>query len=563
MTIQLSAVEQSLFNQMPIGVCVIDSSYRIYLWNTVLSDWSTISSKDALNQSLLSLYPHLHEPRYKNRLNSVFEIGAPVIFSVEFSPYLFCLPNQKKKRRRQSKEGVPQDSAATLRAQQTIVSSLAQEGHENLALISVVDMSEALARQEKYKAAMRLAKVESEERRKREEELREANERALAAVQAKTRFLANMSHEIRTPLNGIIGMTDLLEPYISDKKGYEYLGIVKNSGESLLLLINDILDYSKIEAKQMAIERSPVIVREVLHATMAVLSHNAEVENLQVLLKVDEHVPDCCRTDAVRIKQVLLNLLSNAIKFTEQGSITVQVGYQKKKTVDGDHKLFITVVDTGIGIAPEKMEMIFGEFSQEDDSTTRKFGGTGLGLTISRFLCKLMGGDLQVESVCGIGSSFTASFAVGSCEECLENSSPKIIETNVEVDLTSKRILLVEDNLVNQKVALAMLKIFGCVVDIANNGVEGVDAYRNNGPYDMLLMDCQMPEMDGYEATRRIRLDEQESGTQEHQVIVALTANALEGDSEKCLESGMDGYLSKPITKDSLRTALNDWLASE
>jgi signal transduction histidine kinase/AmiR/NasT family two-component response regulator len=405
------------------------------------------------------------------------------------------------------------------------------------------------------------------------QELREANVRAESANRAKSEFLANMSHEIRTPMNALMGYVDLLcDPQVEEGDRAQYGRTIRKSGEHLLQILNDILDVSSIEASRLVVNAADFSPFEVAFEVASLMRSEASERDLEISVEVPRPIPEVIESDLVRVRQILLNLVGNAIKFTRAGSVKIVLRLDGNS--DSDHRyLCFDVIDTGIGIPPEKLERIFEPFGQADSSLTREFGGTGLGLTIAKRLALLLGGDIEAKSEVGKGSTFTLSLYGGELSRALlreytpaECRLDQVTEEPpVPVDredLTVEgRVLVVEDVKFNQLLIGALLRKAGAEVSLAADGKEGYDAAlvaeRDGEPFDLVLMDMQMPVMDGYEASQRLR------GAGFSRPIVALTAHAMKGDREKCLEAGCTEYATKPIDKAQLLLTCRRLIALE
>ncbi|MFN6366335.1 MAG: ATP-binding protein [Aphanizomenon sp.] len=406
------------------------------------------------------------------------------------------------------------------------------------------------------------------------EQLAVSNIQLASATKAKSEFLANMSHEIRTPMNGIIGMIQLLCETNLTEEQKDFVYTIRDSGNSLLTIINDILNFSKIESGNLQLEAHPFRLKDIIKSVCNLLSTQTDIKKINMQYSIDSHIPVYLLGDGSRLRQVLLNLIGNAIKFTPAGGVYLSANSQliADDQECTQYQLMISIKDTGIGIDGDRLQKLFQPFTQADASISRKYGGTGLGLAISKSLVNLMGGRIWVESLGNIagnppddwianknnyhqGSIFHFTFiakAVLSCELIPKDSSQPPQTKDIKY-LSPLKILLAEDNLVNQKVAIFTLKKLGYIADIANNGLE-VLAMLENQFYDIILMDMQMPEMDGVTATKIIR-----QSSQNQPYIIALTANALEADHQLCLDAGMNKFITKPIVIEEISRVLSEY----
>ena len=510
---------RTVFNSSAVAIFVTDKKEQIIAWNPFAEKMLGMDKKDLFNKPVRELYPKDEW----DRLRSLRLRQKGMFSDIETKMY--------------KKDGTLLDLNISL----SIIKN--QEGEIEGAIGIMSDITE---------------------KKKFREELLKAKNVAEEANNAKSLFLANMSHEVRTPMNTIMGMIDLTldTPLNDDQK--DNLLTVKNAADILLTLLNDILDLSRVEAGKIQLEKIEMNLRDILKSICKSMGVLAKNKGLKLIGDVQDDVPELVIGDPTRVRQVIINLINNALKFTFKGSVMVDVKLQK--SIGEECELMFSVKDEGVGIPPDKQASIFEVFTQADASTTRRFGGTGLGLAISRKLVEMMGGYIGVESKEFKGSTFffVLPFKIVKKEDIPQALKAESIEDQLlaqlhkapKRDLTHLSILLAEDNIVNQKMTMRMLEKKGWKVTAADNGQQVLD-YLKKETFDLILMDALMPVLDGYEATKIIRENEKKTGL--HIPIVALTARAMSGDRDKCMEVGMDSYVAKPIDRQKLYEAIESF----
>jgi len=530
-----------VLDHVPTGICIIDRDHTVLFWNSCLEDWTGIGRQEIQGAKIGQYFPLLESPIYTIRIEGIFSGGAPVILSSQLHRSVFptVLPGGQE------------------RIQHTTITAVPiPESDAYHALFSVADVTELT----RHIAELRKAK----------NELRRATDCANNANQAKSRFLANMSHEIRTPMTAILGYTDLVqrqmdlcpnqfsnEPHHGE--AIHHLEVIRSSGKYLLALLNDILDLSKIESGKMEFECVSFSIIGVLGDLVRLFKNKANAKGINLDLRFNNAIPAAINTDPTRIRQALVNLTSNAVKFTSAGSVTIEADLNH---AEGLPVIQIKIIDTGFGIEPERMDSIFEPFVQADSTVTRQYGGTGLGLTITKKIMEALGGSITLDSVVQQGTTFCLAIPTGSLDqvEMIENPEQYIAhyksrdtrEVLDEVRLTGK-VLLADDTPPNRYMIQQVLELMGLEVTAVANGREACEAVSEQH-FDLILMDIHMPVMGGIEATQHIRA----SGL--HMPVIALTADAMQETQDACAEADFNGFASKPIVYDQLAQELAKFL---
>jgi len=595
----LDETQRQMLDSVPVGMCVLATDWTVLAWNRTLVEWTGLSASDAIQRKLTELFPTLLAAKYTQRLDAVFTTGAPAAFSAALHHHFIPAKLRNDERfmvqetsirliSRNPPQALVTIQDVTLASRQ--LECLRQERKKLLETTRELEIANESLQGGFEDASTKNRQLcdEIQERCRIEDELRQqttnlieakareaehtarleqlirdltaARQQADAATQAKSDFLANMSHEIRTPMTAILGYVDMLhDPEFTAEQRQQVIQTVHRNGEHLLAIINDVLDISKIEAGKMTVEQVATVPQEIIRDVFDLMSGRAKKQGLSLSVEIHDPIPPRLLTDPTRLRQILVNLIGNAIKFTTSGSVKLSVDWTERQQSEGI--LRIRVADTGIGIAEQHLKKLFQPFSQADSCMARKFGGTGLGLAISHRLATLMGGDLSIESRLGVGSTFTLTIACGLCpNEDVHHrkgfAASEIVE-HARESLENVHILVADDAPDNQKLLAYHLRKAGATFDFAENGqvaLDKLEAARMAKPFDLVLMDMQMPFVDGYAATRQLR-DRMDSTP-----VIALTAHAMAGDHEKCLNAGCNDYLTKPINRDKLIATIARWV---
>ncbi|NCC49765.1 MAG: response regulator [Spartobacteria bacterium] len=550
-----TANQYAILEQMPVGCFVMREDGTVQFWNRTMEQWTGQSARDMWGQPIYSLFPRLHDRQLTMRLAQVFKQGTPIVLSSQLHALLFPLTQ-------------PNGRARVIQTKVAGIQASGCPGYD--ALFIIQDISDLYENMQKYRDMRDKALAEVEERQRIQQSLEYAKEVAEEANQAKTRFLANMSHEIRTPLNAIIGFSTLLKETPMQQAQQEDLDIIISESRHLLSLIDEVLDVARIEVDELTLDRETFDLRCLLGDIEQSMRLTAREKKLVLSVHVDPSVPNLITGDRRRLHQVIQNLLNNAVKFTPAGSVALSVhlthdptGMCAGKAAEGQCPLLFCVEDTGVGLSQEECEHIFDEFYQADSSSTRQFGGVGLGLAIARRLVMLMGGRIWVESERNKGSTFKFTISATQGSVSLQGEAGDIFsvfEAGVSPVCCHLTILLAEDDLTNQRLLNAYLSGAGHTITIVDTGGKVVEEWEKGG-YDIILMDVQMPHMDGLEATRIIREREAGKGLGSRIPIIAITAHAMKGDHKRCLLAGMDAYLTKPISRATLEYAIGEVVA--
>ncbi len=539
------------YDNLPLGIAILDDNLCVKVWNTTLSRWSSVSTDEAIGKYLGDLLPEARVSQIKKRLDSVNSFGQSIVFSPSLNRAILPL---------KTSSGEPLIHKATFLP--------CSEGSNSTQLVvedvttSFRQLNKLRTERKRLRDSETSLKIERKRLVNKNQVIIEAQQKAVKANKAKSEFLACMSHEIRTPITAIKGFAEILEDRLEDEELKDAAHTIVRNGRHLTELVNDILDLSKIEADGLTLTYECCHSLSPVKQTISLLSDKASKKNIDLHYEADKDCPQTISTDSLRLRQVLFNLIGNAVKFTEEGSVVVHV-----RRAEESGLIEYAVSDTGIGIREENFEKIFEPFTQKDGSMQRRFGGTGLGLSISHKLVKMMKGSIQVESTFGKGTTFTVVLPIGSeeeldCEQSIKKHSKPQPKANKDKDkpLEGLQILVAEDGPDNQKLIRYLLERAGAATHFCENG-ELANEFLQNEPNDwstdLMLLDMQMPVMDGYTTAEMIRSRGSDLP------IIALTAHAMDGDRSKALAAGCNDYATKPINPSELAEQILNLIPSK
>ncbi len=544
----LAEFRREMSDFLPVGICVIDRQLTVHHWNRRMVEWTGLNSHEMFGRTLIDTFPELNRPTFLMRIDDAFRSGCPVTFSAAIHQYVV---------RARSSFG-----DGGLMSQDALLLPLRE--HPNHALLVLTDVTQRVQESNALREERRKLKQLADSLQKQTEALRNAEAQAQTANRAKSEFLANVSHEIRTPMTAILGFADVLTDCdVSAAERSNAISTIRTNGEHLLQLINDILDISKIEAGRLEMEITPCKLPELIEDLSKLFTPRAHQRGIGFEIKIAPFTPTVFDSDPLRLKQVLINLLSNAMKFTEVGSVELSIGLEMSD--DQKAAMRFEVVDSGVGMNGEQLARLFQAFVQVDTSAARRFAGTGLGLVISKRICEMLGGGINVSSQPNVGTRFVVTLPVDVQRlqsNAVATSRPARRQEDAappSASLTGIRVLVAEDGLDNQKLLSFRLKKENADFKIVGDGaaaVVAVKAAANKQPFDIVLMDMQMPVLDGYQATGQLRADGFTLP------IIALTAHAMASDRQECLDAGCSDYHTKPINWPELRTLIQTHVAT-
>ncbi len=534
----MNEADYKVLDFVPMGIFILQNDYRVLFWNSCIEEWTGLQRENIIGRDISNHFQHFKDPKYANRINLIFEGGPPAIFSSQLHSHIIPAPMWN----------------GELRILHTVVNPVQSTDKKKIhALFAVNDVTELTQRIQEFRIMRDKALDEVQIRKETEKQLKQAKETAESANRAKSEFLANMSHEIRTPMNAILGFAEILSGQINDKLHREYLSAIMSGGKSLLVLINDILDLSKVEASKLELEYKPVDIYGVLKDIERIFSKSITDKGLDFSFYIDPKLPARLILDNTRLRQILLNLTGNAIKFTETGYVKILVIC--KEEGENEIELEISVKDTGIGIKEDQRDAIFSVFYQQTGQDQNKYGGAGLGLAITKRLTEIMNGEISLTSHVGKGSEFKIKIRgvkkANQAETITKHTPTRKPDTMV---FEAAKIVIADDIKLNRDIIKEYLSDSGLFIIEAENGLETIKLAKKYLP-DVILMDIKMPVMDGHRATEIIKNDGELHKTK----IIAVTASAMKTDEDE-LRTLCDGFIRKPLNRETLIEELTKFL---